>query len=259
MFLLPATRREHRHYLRYRRRRRLLMVAVLLLLTGAAIAVLHSHGHDRRTATHRGHDAHHLDTHARHASRPQLANSPATAGQGLSWIDFHGIQLPTSAQDGPRSTTGGLAQGFTDTPRGALLAAINIGVRAAALWGPAIYTPTITHQVTGPDAAALLNTDTNDYKALRDAAGAGSGPYVGRAYAVEAAYRFVAWSPADATVDVVTEGPGNNGATVLAATRIEVVWQHADWRLVAPPGGKWANSAASIPSLTGYITFPGER
>lgn len=234
------------------------MVVVLLLLTGAAIAVLHSHGHHRPAGTHISHGAHHLGAHARRASRPQLANSPATAGQGLSWVDFHGVQLPVSAHDGPRSTRGGLAQGFTDTPRGALLAAIDIGVRTAALWGPAIYTPTITHQVTGPDAAALLNTDTSDYKALRDVASAGAGPYIGRAYAVEAAYRFVAWSPADATVDVVTEGPGNNGATVLAATRIEVVWQHGDWRLVAPPGGDWANSAASISSPSGYTTFPGE-
>ncbi len=258
MFLLPATRREHRHYLRYRRRRRLLMVTVLLLLTGVAIAVLHSHSHDGRAAKHASHGAHHLGTHALQPSRPQLANSPDTAGQGLTWVNFHGIQLPVSAHDGPRNTSNGLAQGFTDTPRGALLAAINIGVHAAALWGPAIYTPTITQQVTGPDAAALLTTDTSDYKALRDAASAGGGPHIGRAYAVEAAYRFVSWSSTDATVDVVTEGPGNNGATVMAATRIEVLWRRGDWRLVAPPGGNWANSATSIPSLTGYISFPGE-
>jgi hypothetical protein len=60
-------------------------------------------------------------------------------------------------------------------------------------------------------------------------------------------------------VDVVTEGPGTSGSTVLAVTRIEVLWRHGDWRLVAPPGGDWANSATPLSSLTGYTAFPGEE
>jgi hypothetical protein len=68
----------------------------------------------------------------------------------------------------------------------------------------------------------------------------------------------VAYTPADATVDIVTEGPGSGGTTVRTATRIEVVWLRGDWRVVAPPGGDWANSATVISSLTGYTTFPNE-
>jgi hypothetical protein len=176
----------------------------------------------------------------------------------LSWVDFHGIQLPASTQDGPRSTVGGLATGFADTPGGALVAAINIAVRTAALWGPDIYTPTITHQVTGPDTTALLNADTSSYQALQTAAHVPSGQPAGRGYAAEAAYRFVIWTPATAVVDVVTEGPGNNGTTAFAVTRIEAIWQAGDWRVVAPPSGNWANSAASLSSLTGYTTFSSE-
>ena len=99
--------------------------------------------------------------------------------------------------------------GFTDTPRGALLAAVNIGVRTAALWGPSIYAPTINRQVTGPGKGALLNADTSDYAALRAAAHVQAGQPAGRAYAAEAAYRFAIWSPARAVVDIVTEGPGS--------------------------------------------------
>ena len=73
-----------------------------------------------------------------------------------------------------------------------------------------------------------------------------------------AAYRFAAYAPAGATVNVVTAGPGSDGTTVLAATRIEVIWRHGDWRVVAPPGGDWANAATAISSLTGYRIFPGE-
>ncbi len=73
-------------------------------------------------------------------------------------------------------------------------------------------------------------------------------PLAGRGYAAEAAYRFLAFTPAAATVDIVTEGPGSGSATVMTATRIEVVWQRGDWRVIAPPGGDWASSAAPVSS-----------
>src|SRR5579859_8176039 len=206
MFMTSARRRR---YQRYRRRRRTLMAIVTLALISAAAVLLHAHP---RQNTHKIASKPRA-IHAHHTNRGPRAgteSSPADAGHGLSWVNFHGIELPVSAHDGPRDTTHGLARGFTDTPRGALLAAINIGVRTAALWGPAIYTPTITRQVTGPDAAALLNADPSSYRALQAAAHVPAGQPAGRGYAVEAAYRFVAWSPGDATVDVVTEGPGSS-------------------------------------------------
>jgi hypothetical protein len=258
VFLPSARYREYRRYARYRRRRRALALVITLVAAGVITVLIHSH--HRPTRHTRSHTAGPSHTTAPTHGRPPTANpnSPATAGLDLGWTSFHGIELPVSPHDGPHDMSNGLTSGFTDTPRGALLAAINIGVRTAALWGPPIYTPTITRQVTGPDAAALLHADTSSYNALRATAHVPAGQPGGRGYAVEAAYRFDAWTPADATVDVVTEGPGSSGATVLAATRIEVVWRHGDWRLVAPPGGDWASSAASISSLNGYTTFPGE-
>ena len=105
-----------------------------------------------------------------------------------------------------------------------LLAAVNIAVRTAAQWGPAIYQPTIRNQVTGPDASTLLRADASDYAALRAAAHVRPGQPAGRGYAAEAAYQFAAYAPASATVDIVAEGPGAAGATVLTVTRIEVIW-----------------------------------
>jgi len=185
--------------------------------------------------------------------------SLAAAGQGLTWISFYGMQLPVSTSAGPHETRRGLASGFTETPQGALLAAINIGVRTAAQWGAAIFGPTITRQVTGPDAAALLQAEETAYAQLRAAARVRPGQPAGRGYAAETGYRFVAYTPAAATVDVVTAGPAANGSTVLASTRIEVLWLGGDWRVVAPPGGNWANAAIAISSVTGYAIFPGGR
>ncbi len=243
------------------RRRRRVVVALLIAIIAVAVSV-----HDRaHTARPRPATAPPAKTHS--ARTPAAARTPAkpavmslaAAGQGLRWVSFDGMQLPVSVTAGPRDTRGDLASGFTDTPRGALLAAINIGVRTAAQWGTAIFRPTITRQVTGPDAAALLRTETSAYAQLRAAARVHPGRPAGRGYAAEAGYRFVAWSPASATVDIVTARPTASGTTALASTRVQVLWRRGDWRVVAPPGGNWANAAVTISSLTGYTTFPGER
>jgi len=167
------------------------------------------------------------------------------------------MRLPVSATAGPRGTRGGLASGFADTPQGALLAAINIGVRTAAQWGSAIFVPTITRQVTGPEAPALLHAEETAYAQLRAATHVRAGQPAGPGYATEDGYRFAAWSPVTATVEVLTIGPTASGATVLAATRVQVAWQRGDWRVVAPPGGNWANAGTAISSPVGYTIFPG--
>jgi hypothetical protein len=229
--------------------------ALIITLAWALLAGLHSPARHRRD-----HPAPTRTPSQATRSRPGEARAAlATAGLGLRWADFHGIALPSSATDGPRYTRGGLAWGFADTPRGALLAAINIGVRTAALWGPAIYAPTIGRQVTGADTAALLKADASDYAQLRAAAHVRAGQPAGRGYTTETAYRFAAWAPGGATVDIVTAGPGNDGTTVLAVTRIEVLWQAGDWRVVAPPGGSWASSASPVSSLASYTPFPDAR
>ena len=249
---------------RTRRTPIVITAAVAVLLTGVITALmLHSQPLNgrRRTVTATQVTPRSARDHASAPPQARPGEPPAATAVDLTgwrWADFHGIALPVSAQDGPRDTRGGLASGFTGTPSGALLAAINIGVRTAAQWGPAIYAPTITRQVTGPDQAALLRNQAAAYAQLRAAAHARPGQPAGRGYAAVAAYRFAACTPTDATADVVTAGPGSDGTTVLAATRIEVVRLHGDWRVVAPPGGDWASSATAISSLSGYRIFPGE-
>jgi hypothetical protein len=256
MFLTRAERRRVR-----RRRRLFLFLALVIALAAIASALDHSHAH----TGHRSHTGGRAGSGPGHPASAKATKQLARSGSlgfatrtGLRWTDFHGIQLPTSTAAGPHYTRSGLAWGFTDTEQGALLAAINIAVRTAAQWGPDIYQPTIRHQVTGPDTATLLKADADGYAALRAATHVRPGQSAGRGYAVETGFRFVAYTPADATVDIVTQGPGTGGTTVRTATRVEVVWLRGDWRVVAPPGGDWANSATAISSLTGYTSFPNE-
>jgi hypothetical protein len=176
---------------------------------------------------------------------------------GLRWSDFYGVELPFSAQAGPRDTAGDLAAGFAHSPLGALLAAINIAVRANAQWGPRVFTAVIRDQVTGPDAAALLADCLSVYGQASRSAGVTGGQPLGNVDVAEEAFRWVAYTPDAAVIDLVSAGPGSQGATVRATIELEVVWDGGDWKVIAPPGGDWGNSAAELSSLTGYTLFPG--
>ena len=171
---------------------------------------------------------------------------------GLRWVNYHGYELPVSAQAGPRDTSGGLASGYADSPLGALLAAVNIGTRTSWQFGPQVFQPTIEDQVTGFYQADMQSADAGAY----DQGGA-QVPAV-QAYARQVAFAYEGYTPADATVDVVTGAVGAGGAAVYVATRIQVEWLNDDWRVVAPPGGDWGNSAAQVTSPAGYVAFAGQ-
>ena len=187
--------------------------------------------------------------------QPQV---PRVSLASVRWSGFYGVELPVSAQAGPYDTSGGMAAGFARTPLGALLAAVNIGVRANAQWGPRIFTAVIRGQVTGPDAAALLAGCQSAYDQAAQSAGVTGGQPLGTADVTEQAFRWVAYTPAAAILDLVSAGPGASGATVRASIQMEAVWDGGDWKVVAPPGGDWGNSAAELSSLAGYTVFPGQ-
>ena len=134
---------------------------------------------------------------------------------------------------------------------------MNIGVRANAQWGPGIFGPTIRDQmVSGPAASALLAACEASYSQESRTTGVAAGQPLGRGYVTEEAFRWEAYTPADATVDIVSAGPGGQGVTVRAVTRIEVQWSGTDWQVIGPPGGDWGNSAAPLTSLSGYTMLP---
>lgn len=236
------------------RRRLLPVVAVAVTVSGAVLGLL--------LASRDGNPG--GPASGKRPSAPATTSSPAVPAlprvdlARLRWSDYHGVELPSSPAAGPRDTAGGLASGYSETPLGALIAAVNIGVRANAQWGPSVYIPTIRDQVIGPDAAALLASCQSSYDQAANAAHVTDGQPLGNAYVTEDAFRWIAYTPADATLDLVSAGPGSQGVTVRAVTRIEVVWTDGDWRVVAPPGGDWGNAATQLSSLSGYTVFPGQ-
>jgi hypothetical protein len=241
-----------------RRPRRLLpAAAAVIAVAGAAAALVIARSGTAGSSAAPG--ARRAAPAASPASGPQAPQLPRVSLGGLRWSDYHGVELPSSPAAGPRDTAGGLASGFTDTPLGALLAALNIAVRANAQWGPGIFTPTIRDQVTGPYAPALLAGCQATYAQDSKAAHVTGGAPLGNAYVTEEAFRWVAWSPVSATVDLVSAAPGSQGTTVRAVVRVQVTWSGGDWRVTAPPGGDWGNAAAGLSSLSGYTLFPGQE
>ncbi|URN07618.1 hypothetical protein LUW74_32535 [Actinomadura madurae] len=190
---------------------------------------------------------------ATHAS--QMSDAPPVSFSGVAWRDYRGVLLPYSAQDGPRDTANDLAVGFAQTPRGALLAAMHVAVRANVQWGPKVFEPTIDRQVIGPDRDALLDATRESYEQRRGKRPGGAA--LGRGYVVLEGFRWQGYSPQAASVDLVSAGPGDSDVTVRAVTRFQLRWQDGDWRVVAPPGGTWAGAASPIESPEGYVRFPG--
>lgn len=188
------------------------------------------------------------------AEADQLVSAPQVSFAGVSWRDYHGVLLPYSAQDGPRDNEGDLAAGFARTPRGALLAAVHIAVRAGMQWGTQVFGPTIQRQVIGPDTDVLMDSTRETYEKHRG--DRRDGEPLGRGYVVLEGFRWLGYSPAVASVDLLSAGPGDSDVTVRAVTRLQLRWQDGDWRVVAPPGGTWAGAAAPITSLDGYVRFP---
>ena len=152
------------------------------------------------------------------------ARSRRRAGPDLGQLPRHAICLPRPPP-GRATPADGLASGFADTPQGALLAAVNIGVRTAAQWGTAIFVPTINHQVTGPATPALLHAEETAYAQLRAAAHVARASPPGKGNAAETGYRFLPGPRPPRPSTSSPTGPPPAAPLCSASTRIQVVWQ----------------------------------
>jgi hypothetical protein len=192
----------------------------------------------------------------------RLPAKPWVDTRPWQWVQFQGMLLPSSPTDGPRQTVAGLAAGYTRTPAGALLAAINIYERVNALAGSAIFRPTFTHQVYDVGNHGLKETNDfyDEFKAgevsYLKAAYAG-GPLAQRDGIRYLGYRWKDFNGAEAVVDVLTTIPDGKGVDYWVA-RLHVIWLKDDW-LLWPPCDYclWTDARTRVMSDPGFTRFFG--
>jgi hypothetical protein len=173
------------------------------------------------------------------APAPMASTVDNSVSAGVSWVRVAGVDLPISPRSGPRQVVGGLARGFAHTQEGAVIAALHLLVRTTAQVGPAVFDPTITAQVVGPDQAAMRTYVAADYLQQATAAGITFGQPLRDLRAQFAAVRIDAYTGAACDLAVLTTIPDGAGTLRYAATTVHMRWTGADWALLAPPDGRW--------------------
>jgi hypothetical protein len=170
---------------------------------------------------------------------PLVTTIPTTPPAGVTWQLFQGVAVPTSATDGPTRITGTVYAGYSHTPYGALIAALQIGTRYLVTpnngWRP------VTQEQVMPGSVR----DT--YTAAR--ATSGDNPPSG-GLAQFAGFRFVTYNADIAVISVATRSPQGG----LASLDSTMHWVDGDWKYELPPIG---TQFQPLTDLTNYTPWQG--
>jgi hypothetical protein len=172
-------------------------------------------------------------------SRASTAPPGGVLGADVTWIRLAGVDLPVSASAGPADSVGGLARGFAHSRAGAVIAAVHLLVRTTAQVGPATFEPTLDKQVVGEHAQAMRRVVPDEYAQAAKRSGVGYGAPLAELPATVVGVRVDTYTDARAVLSVLTSAADAEGLIRYAATTVTLAWVDGDWRLVAPPDGRW--------------------
>lgn len=192
-------------------------------------------------------------TAARPAAAP-AANAAALASPPVDvmWRVFDGFALPEGSTDGPRTVDGAVEAGFARTPRGALLAAVQITARMLVAPGDGWRQVVLRQVLPGPGREAWLR--------VRGEAAADGMPGTTADYAQVAGYRYVTWTPDVAVLQLVTRTALADAPDTLAVSTLTLRWteagpEGADWRLELQPDGSPTPSRQAVRDLLRFVPW----
>lgn len=165
---------------------------------------------------------------------------PTASPSDVKWQVWRGMALPRSRSAGPlrADERTGVTSCYAHTPLGAVMAAVNIGIRAG-LAAPA--TTVVDEQVAEGPQKAQLRDVVRTYSPPDD-------------FAQLAGFQVVSYRPSQAIVSVASGG-GSNGYLESGTT---VVWQDGTWRMVVSPDDlEPERSWQPVESLDGYVELEG--
>jgi hypothetical protein len=179
---------------------------------------------------------------------PTAPQAEADPDADISWVDVAGVQVPVSKLHGPRVTDHGRAAGYSHSPQGAALAAVQVLLRASATAGPNVYVPILTSQVTGANVADLtLNLDA-EYGRLRSQRGVQDGQPIPGNDGTVLGYIITGYDPLESTarIEVILTAAPLQAAGQLIVFTVSLTWANDDWRVFAPPRGDWSSVARTL-------------
>lgn len=170
----------------------------------------------------------------------RAATTPTTTPLDVTWNLWRGVAIPTSRSAGPAvvNAATGVTDCYSHTPLGALMAAANISYR---IFGSAPDSIVADHQLAAGPGRPLLLSQVRAYQRPDSVAQL-------------AAFRFVTYAPAVATVQLVN---GTAADRSLRASALTVIWAGGTWQLLATPDGQIGSSPQPITDLSGYVPFSG--
>ncbi len=177
-------------------------------------------------------------TGTRAPSDPQyLTAAPA----GVTFQVVHGLQLPFSPVDGPLRVDGPVAAGYSHTPQGAALAAVQLVARL--LYAPG-YEQVIKRQ------SVIAAPVQSQFVAYRNSRPQASDADLAATVARAVAFKVDSFRPDQATIDVAF--PNVNGAAGTYVTGPYTVdWSGGDWKVTDSS----TSPSMTVTSLPGYTTW----
>lgn len=175
----------------------------------------------------------------------------AAAPADVTWKSYQGVQVPYSSIDGPADDVTSVAPtGYSQTPQGAVIAAIQAQARLALAPDSTWAHTTSTLVVAGPG---------RDAYAVARAGASITAPADPATTARFTAFRITDYQPEHARIELATEMPGGQRTSVP----VTVLWRSDDWKLALPDtttdDDTWDAPAASDPvvltSLDGFTDF----
>jgi len=167
------------------------------------------------------------------ATELELTEAPAN----ITWTLWQGIALPSSPDDGLADVHDGIAESYTHTPAGALIASTQITNR---------YTFGNSHTIAERQFAAGAG---RDIMVARAKDGVGDTTKA----AQTAGFKFVSYSGDNAVLFLAVK----YDTGLMQAGLVTLQWVNEDWRLVPSPAGELFSGAQPLTSLSGYVTWAG--
>ncbi|MET8317527.1 hypothetical protein ABZU78_25645 [Rhodococcus erythropolis] len=171
----------------------------------------------------------------------------SAAPQQVTWESYRGVAVPVSAVDGPTSVSAKIPFGYSRTPQGVVMAAIQGQSRLALApdetWAQTAQLLTVPGR--GRDAYAVARVMTS---ITTEADPAQTAQFAG--------FRIEDYSPDEAVVWLATRMPD----AALSASPTSLLWQNGDWKITLPdPQPETSEAAPTDPvpltSLDGYTAF----